>query len=78
VNTYLAHHVARINGTAQQLGKPGHEGAEQPRVRFWALPVQRPAILCIATGARFMGWLFFEPQEVLGFIFIAHRAGART
>jgi SAM-dependent methyltransferase len=73
LNSYLALHVARIGGAAQQLGKLGHESPSQPHVRIWTLPLVAPAILAIATGARVMDRLFFERQEALGFVVVAKR-----
>jgi SAM-dependent methyltransferase len=73
LNSYLAFHIARMGGAAQQLGKLGHEAPEQSRVRFWTLPFVAPAVLAIAAVARVMDRLFFESQEALGFVIIAKR-----
>lgn len=73
LNSYLALHVARIGSAAQQLGKLGHEAPGQPRARLWTLPFIAPAVLAISTGARIMDRVFFERQEALGFIVVAHR-----
>jgi SAM-dependent methyltransferase len=73
LNSYLALHIARMGGTAQQLGKLGHEAPGQPRTRVWTLPFVAPAILAIAAAARVMDRFFFERQEALGFIVIAKR-----
>jgi SAM-dependent methyltransferase len=74
VNSYLALHVARIGGAAQQMGKLGHETPGQPRARLWTLPFIGPAVLAISTAARIMDRLFFERQEALGFVIIAKHA----
>ena len=73
LNSYLALHVARIGGAAQQLGKLGHESPVQPRARLWTLPVVAPAVLTISAAARVMDRLFFERQEALGFVVVAKR-----
>ena len=77
VNSYLALHVARIGGAAQQLGKLGHEAPGQPRVRLWTLPFVGPAVLSVSAAARIMDRLFFERQEALGFVVIARHADPR-
>src|SRR5262249_11690391 len=59
LNSYLAFHVARMGGVAQELGKLGHEAPGQPRARLWTLPFVAPAMLAISTGARVMDRLFF-------------------
>jgi len=71
VNSYLALHIARIGGAAQQLGKLGHESPGQPKVRFWTLPFVGPAIVIISAMARLMDRMFFERQEALGFVIVA-------
>jgi SAM-dependent methyltransferase len=71
LNSYLALHVARIGGAAQELGKLGHEAPGQPRARLWTLPLVAPAILAISAVARIMDRLFFERQEALGFVVVA-------
>jgi hypothetical protein len=63
LNSYLALHVARIGGAAQELGKLGHEAPGQPRARLWTLPLVGPTILAISAVARIMDRLFFERQE---------------
>jgi SAM-dependent methyltransferase len=74
LNSYLAFRVARIGGAAQGLGKLGHESPDQPRARFWTLPLVAPAIVVVAVLARIMDRLFYERQEALGFIIVArHR-----
>jgi SAM-dependent methyltransferase len=74
LNSYLALRVARIGGTAQELGKFGHEMPGQPRSRLWALPVVAPAIVVVAACARIMDRLFFERQEALGFVVVARHS----
>lgn len=74
LNSYLALHVARIGGTAQQLGKLGHEPPVHTRARLWTLPFVAPAVLAISTGARIMDRMFFERQEALGFVVVARHA----
>jgi SAM-dependent methyltransferase len=76
VNSYLALHVARIGGAAQQLGKLGHEAPAQPRTRLWTLPFVGPAVLAISTGARVMDRIFYERQEALGFVIVAKHAAS--
>ena len=78
VNSYLALHVARIGGAAQQLGKLGHESPAQPRVRLWTLPFVAPAVLSISIIARVMDRVFFERQEALGFVIVARHAAGRS
>jgi hypothetical protein len=62
-----------MGGAAQQLGKLGHESADQRRMRLWTLPVVAPAMLAISASARLMDRLFFERQEALGFVIVAKR-----
>src|SRR5262245_3609923 len=76
LNSYLAFHVARIGGAAQELGKLGHEAPDQPKARLWTLPFVAPAILAISIVARIMDRMFFERQEALGFVVIAKCASS--
>jgi len=78
VNSYLALHLARMGGPAQQLGKLGHESPVQPRARLWTLPFVAPAVLGISFIARVMDRVFFERQEALGFVIVARHAAGRT
>jgi SAM-dependent methyltransferase len=71
INSYLAVRVARLGGSAQEMGKLVHESPDQRRARLWTLPFVAPAILGIAGIARVMDRLFFERQEALGFVVIA-------
>jgi SAM-dependent methyltransferase len=75
LNSYLALHVARIGGAAQQLGKLGHEAPDQPPARLWTLPFVAPAVVAISVGARIMDRVCFERQEALGFVIVAQHRG---
>jgi SAM-dependent methyltransferase len=78
LNSYLAFRVGRVGGVAQQLGKLGHEAAEAPRPRLWALPFVGASMMAVAVAARVLDPLLAEPDETLNFMVLARRPpGAR-
>lgn len=75
LNSYLAFRVARIGGLAQSMGKLSHEARNLERPRIWTLPLVAPSMLGISAAARIMDRVAFEPEETLGFVVVARRAG---
>ena len=73
LNSFLAFRVSRVGGLAQAMGKLSHEGATSEPVRFWTLPFVAPVMLATASAARVMDRVFFEPDESLGYLIVAHK-----
>jgi len=78
LNTYLALRVAKVAGMAQGMGKLSHETATSEKARVWTLPFVGPAMIGIAGAARLMDRLAPEPEETLGFVVLARRAGTTS
>jgi SAM-dependent methyltransferase len=75
LNSYLAFRVALMEGLAQDMGKLGHEKASVVRPRYWTFPLVAPSMMAIALGARVLDRVLFDPEETLGFLVVARRAG---
>jgi SAM-dependent methyltransferase len=79
LNSFLAFRVARLGGLAQAaVGKLPHEGARRERTRWWTLPWVAPSMVGIAGAARVLDRLAPEPEEALGFVALARRAGRQA
>jgi SAM-dependent methyltransferase len=74
INSYLALHVAHLEGLAQTMGKLGHENEASVSPRWWTLPVVGPTMAAVALGARLLDSALHDPQEALGFLVVARRA----
>lgn len=57
------------------MGKLGHEQSALVRPRYWALPLVAPTMVAISLGARVLDRVLNEPDETLGFLIVAQRAG---
>jgi SAM-dependent methyltransferase len=74
LNSYLALRVARMSGSAQAIGKLGHEASSALGTRAWTLPALAPAMVAVAAGARALDWALPDPTETLGYTLAARRA----
>ncbi|HEX6767042.1 MAG TPA: class I SAM-dependent methyltransferase, partial [Polyangiaceae bacterium] len=73
LNSFLALRVSRIGGLAQAMGKLSHESVTTEPARLWTLPVVGPVMLATASAARVMERVSFEPDESLGYLFVARK-----
>jgi len=78
LNSYLVLQVARMHGSAQLIGKLGHEAAVRGGERAWTLPAVVPAMLAVAAGARALDRAAPDPTETLGFTLLARHAPGRV
>jgi len=73
INTFLAYHVANLEGVAQSMGRLGHEGAANGVARLWTLPLVVPAMAWVGLGARVLDRVLHDPTDTLGFLVTARR-----
>src|SRR5206468_10538286 len=65
LNSFLGLRVARIGALGQIMGKFPHEVPSAEAPRTWALPFVAPPMLAMASLARIMDRVWFEPDESL-------------